>query len=253
MQYIYDGTYEGLLTAVFESFERHHFQVQLVASSAFTGSLFDAHEHIVSQPEKATRVMKGLQKKLAPAEIKKLYWVFLSEDAKAHNALFYMVQCVFRKQPNIFDHYGDAQVLYFHQMYTKVGRERHRMQAFIRFQKSTDGLFYCMISPDFNVLPLIVRFFKNRYADQPWLIYDIQRNYGLYYDLHQVVEVTLSKEESHSLSTQNTSIEVDDKEVHFQKLWQNYFKSTNIEARRNMKLHLQHVPRRYWKYLTEKQ
>ena len=31
-----------------------------------------------------------------------------------------------------------------------------------------------------------------------------------------------------------------------------YFKSTNIKSRKNMKLHLQHVPKRYWKYLTEK-
>ena len=39
----------------------------------------------------------------------------------------------------------------------------------------------------------------------------------------------------------------------YQKLWHSYFQSINIEARKNTKLHLQHVPRRYWKYLTEKQ
>lgn len=26
-----------------------------------------------------------------------------------------------------------------------------------------------------------------------------------------------------------------------------------IDARKNLKLHIQHVPRRYWKYLIEKQ
>ncbi|MNL65412.1 hypothetical protein D3C87_1897410 [compost metagenome] len=36
-------------------------------------------------------------------------------------------------------------------------------------------------------------------------------------------------------------------------LWQDYFKSTNILARKNMRLHVRHVPRRYWKYLSEKQ
>ncbi|MGK4566274.1 DUF4130 domain-containing protein [Flavobacterium sp. 3HN19-14] len=43
-----------------------------------------------------------------------------------------------------------------------------------------------------------------------------------------------------------------DKEGLYALLWNDYFKSTNIPARKNMKLHLQHVPKRYWKYLTEK-
>lgn len=42
-------------------------------------------------------------------------------------------------------------------------------------------------------------------------------------------------------------------EFEFQKLWQDYFKSTNIESRKNMKLHTRHIPKRYWKYLSEKQ
>jgi len=42
-------------------------------------------------------------------------------------------------------------------------------------------------------------------------------------------------------------------EFEFQTLWQDYFKSTNIVSRKNMKLHIRHVPKRYWKYLSEKQ
>ncbi|MGB1209996.1 MAG: DUF4130 domain-containing protein, partial [Lacinutrix venerupis] len=43
-----------------------------------------------------------------------------------------------------------------------------------------------------------------------------------------------------------------DSELEFQQLWKDYFKSTNIKSRKNMKLHIQHVPKRYWKYLSEK-
>ena len=38
----------------------------------------------------------------------------------------------------------------------------------------------------------------------------------------------------------------------YQQLWQQYFSSVNIVARKNMKLHIQHMPRRYWRYLVEK-
>ena len=44
----------------------------------------------------------------------------------------------------------------------------------------------------------------------------------------------------------------DDKEELYQKLWQQYFSSVNIAARKNMKLHIQHMPKRYWKHLVEK-
>jgi probable DNA metabolism protein len=44
-----------------------------------------------------------------------------------------------------------------------------------------------------------------------------------------------------------------DEEFQFQELWQNYFESTNITERKNIKLHVRHVPKRYWKYLSEKQ
>ena len=45
---------------------------------------------------------------------------------------------------------------------------------------------------------------------------------------------------------------LNEKELHYQKLWIEYFDHTNIKERRNDKLHVQHVPKRYWKYLTEK-
>ena len=42
-------------------------------------------------------------------------------------------------------------------------------------------------------------------------------------------------------------------EAQYETLWKDYFKSTNIEERVNMALHIKHVPKRYWKYLSEKQ
>lgn len=61
----------------------------------------------------------------------------------------------------------------------------------------------------------------------------------------------LSKEEKNAL-TQDSVITLDEKDEYFQHLWKQYYHSTNIEARRNMKLHIKHVPKRYWKYLVEK-
>jgi probable DNA metabolism protein len=101
-------------------------------------------------------------------------------------------------------------------------------------------------------LPLIVRHFKSRYADQRWLIYDLQRQYGIYYNLEEVTEVTLSFTEENrpgNIAAEN----LDADETIYQQLWQQYFKSVNIAARKNTRLHIQHMPKRYWKHLVEKQ
>jgi probable DNA metabolism protein len=113
-------------------------------------------------------------------------------------------------------------------------------------------LYYAICQPDFNVLPLIKTHFKERYADQCWLIYDNRRKYGLYYNLKEVETVQLSFSEG-SNSGKNIGLVLDEKEELYQQLWQQYFQSVNIVARKNLKLHIQHMPKRYWKFLPEKQ
>ena len=72
----------------------------------------------------------------------------------------------------------------------------------------------------------------------------------MYYDLENTEIVTLDADAEKKLQDENGIY--DDKEINYQKLWVEYFDHTNIKERKNMKLHVQHVPKRYWKYLTEK-
>ena len=91
---------------------------------------------------------------------------------------------------------------------------------------------------------------KNRYQDQKWLIYDSKRGYGVYYDLNVLEIITLDDTSVFGGSQKDDMLH--DIEINYQKLWIEYFDHTNIKERKNDKLHVQHVPKRYWKYLTEK-
>lgn len=254
MNYIFDGTYNGFLCCVFEYFEYKDTDVQLQVEgdNATQTTLFGLSKNIITDLAKAKRVQTGLQKRLEKSVAMDFFRVFLSEDRKAWAASFSIICQIFSGKTNILQNYGDEEVLYFKQTLKKVSRERHRIKAFIRFSKSSDGLFFAIAEPDCNVLPLITTFFKNRYTDQKWLIYDVKRKYGLLYDKQTVMEVKLSPEEKYAL-TADAIITLDEEDEHFQNLWKRYYQSTNIEARRNMKLHLRYVPKRYWKYLVEKQ
>lgn len=252
MIYVFDGSLEGLLCAVFEWFERKPGKVQLITAERYQPEAFTDVFHIHNDNNKADRVWKGLQKKLDKGWMRRFYCCYLSEQPEAYLHLFELCCALFSGIKNAQNNYGDPHVLAVTQWAKKVEREKHRMEAFIRFQQTADGYFYCGIDPDFNVLPLIMGHFKARYADQQWIIYDLKRNYGLNYDLHSVNEVHIPIADRHRLKNLGNNV-LSETETLYGNLWKDYFKSVNIAARKNTKLHVQHVPKRYWKYLTEKQ
>lgn len=251
--YIFDGTLEGLLTAIFEFYERKPGKIQLVSEQHFQPLLLEESFEVISDEAKAKRVWAGLRKKISADWQTRFYKTFLSETEESWQHLFDFACYVFDNQAGVEHNYGHESVMAISKMDKSVNREKHRMKAFIRFQETSDGIFYAPIEPDYNVLPLISNFFKNRYADQKWIIYDLKRKYGLYYDLEKVEEIKLDYQPVVKSSPMNLPGEVlQEKQELYALLWNDYFKSTNIPARKNMKLHIQHVPKRYWKYLTEK-
>jgi probable DNA metabolism protein len=147
-----------------------------------------------------------------------------------------------RRRPDL-----DAQ-LQIEKLSQKVRREAHRMKGFIRFQKTGDNQYVALVAPRYDVLPLIRRHFESRFADQRWIIYDTARNYGLCYNRDQTREIRLDPAELTGLS----HVELDEEQL-CQALWQRYFSAVNIVERDNPKLHLRQLPRRFWRYLPEKQ
>ena len=89
--------------------------------------------------------------------------------------------------------------------------------------------------------------FEKRYADQRWVIFDTVRKRGLYFDGKETAEV-LSDDD---ILPSGMDAERTDNET-CRQLWKTYFAAVNITERRNPKLHLRHLPRRYWEYLPEK-
>ena len=248
----YDGSFKGLLTAIFEIYEYKIQQPHIVKKEMAGGSLFGKIYSSEIDDAKAVRVLNKLKEKLTPNGFAQLYKTFLSELRGIEDVIYRYIAYVLQNNGGVENNYAHADVLMLQQTSRKVDRERHRMKAFIRFQLTKDELYYAIIQPDYNVLPLIVKHFKDRYADQRWLIYDAMRKYGIYYDLENVTEVNIDFTSDLKNADSRAAL-YDASEELYQQLWQQYFASVNIKARKNTKLHVQHMPKRYWKYLVEKQ
>ncbi|EDP97513.1 TIGR03915 family putative DNA repair protein [Kordia algicida OT-1] len=249
---VYDGSFEGFLSVVFKVYEEKLLQVDIQKTGNVQASFFGDSEEVITDKAHADRVWNGLKKKLTSFGRNQIYYSFLSEISSVENTLLDYIQQVFKSKENIEKDFSNVTVLKLSKITKSVGREKHRMEAFVRFKLTKDNLYFANIEPDFNVLPLIAKHFKSRYADQKWVIYDIKRNFGLYYNLENVETIVMDFPKEFDF-TKTSEDFFADAELEFQELWQNYFKSTNIESRKNMLLHVRHVPKRYWKYLSEKQ
>lgn len=260
---IYDGSFNGLLTAVFTIYD-HKIKLPII-EPAFRAqqAIFGNTEKIETAPDKAQRVWKRFIAIVGKRDAHQVYKAFLSEIVGMENAIYDYLKMSFDRGNSPSGNYANATVLKISQASKMVGREKHRMEAFVRFHLIDNDLYYANIEPDFNLLPLISKHFKNRYADQRWIIYDLKRDYGIHYNLEKVLEVSIEfempmgKRGIMNTSPSNKAGLMDgsrfrESEINYKDLWNQYFKSTNITSRKNMKLHVQHVPKRYWKYLSEK-
>ncbi|RTZ50470.1 DNA metabolism protein [Chryseobacterium arthrosphaerae] len=247
---LYDGSFDGLFTAVFEVFEYRYQEVEIVSREKYhQENIFAEMHEVITQNTKSERVLNKLEQSIGKQGIHQLLKVFLSEDREMEHLILSAVkQSVKHQGENILENFADPDILKISKICKSVGRESHRMTAFVRFEKMQDGVFFSKIDPDFNVIPLIRKHFKDRYQDQKWMIYDLRRNYGILYDLESC-DFFYPDEK---LDFHKYQQKFHDEEKNYQTLWQRYFTKTNIVERKNMKLHIQHVPKRYWKYLTEK-
>ncbi len=248
---VYDGSFEGFLTSVFQVYEEKIKNAIIQKKAVATKTFFAETVTVYTDVEKATRVWKGLNTYCSAEGKSNVYTAFLSELDGIENTLLHFIRRSFSEKEKIDKDYADPEILKVAKVVKMIRREKHRMDAFVRFRVTKDQLYFATVSPDFNVLPLNAKHFKNRYADQQWLIYDLKRKFGIHYDLNEVNYVKLQISDTIN-SHSKASFYFTEEEQEFQELWKNYFNSTNIKSRKNMKLHLQHVPKRYWKYLSEK-
>ena len=77
--YIYDKTFDGLLTAVFDAYFRKTFPDFLLSEGDALPLFYDELHTVVTDEEKAARVWRGLQKKVSASALGCLTQSWLSE------------------------------------------------------------------------------------------------------------------------------------------------------------------------------
>lgn len=241
--YIYDGSFDGLLTCIYESYYRKETPEQILFQEDGQENLLVQKIYIERDKDKSQKVYNAIKTKISPQALQNIFYTFLSERADSGSLIYEYVKLGFKMGKRVDGHISDDRVLDLHKAVQKVTREKHRILGLVRFQKLGSNFYYASLTPDHQILGLIAPHFAKRMADQNWVIHDLKRNMAAIYDQREWVltDMVLDK-----------PIAVGEEEEFYQKLWKEYFKSITIKNRINPRLQKQYMPKRYWKHLVEK-
>lgn len=252
--FLYDKTFEGLLSCIFFAYARKRFP-DMILSDTDQQPLFADERYVVdTDKEKASRVWSSLEKKLSKIARRMMMGVWITGLPETEMLLFRYIRKNIEHPEGVELNFGDSDVIRIKEIAQQVSREVHRLVQFVRFQETSDGIWFAPVSSRYNVLPLVVKHFRSRYAAQPWILFDATRNQGIYWDTHTLREVSFSPADLAVLRPGRLEGEKrSEEEQFFQQMWRAYFRSITIRERLNPKLQRQHMPKKYWKYLTEMQ
>jgi len=244
MVYLFDGSFEGLLTCVFEAYASKELDVSIQSRDVYTPSFLDTVREIKTDMGKFERVYSSIPKKISARAQEIVYRAWLSEDKDAPDLIFHFLKTGYKIGGRVTDYLQDPKISRIIDLDRKVGREAHRFLGLLRFKEVSEGIFYAGYEPDHNITVLIAPHFTMRLSMQPFIIHDKKRNISAVFDGKELVftdrvprigdEKTVSEDE-------------------YAALWKAFFKSIAIKERRNSRAQMQFMPKKYWKNLTEMQ
>ena len=137
---IYDGSFGGFLCCVFYVFEYKLQNVSIQNEFTVQNGLFSENEKIITDKEKSDRVWTALKEKVSSTSSTKIYYAFLSEHLGVENTLLDYLQYIFKNKQRVDTNFTYASVLKTAQIAKNVSREKHRMEAFVRFRLTKDNV-----------------------------------------------------------------------------------------------------------------
>lgn len=241
--YVYDGSFEGLLTGIYEAYYAGEFPERLESGLNLQQNILDRYIQIGTDPVKADKVYKSVREKISADALKHVYNVFLSEAADAGTLICNYLRFGWKVGSKVDLYLTDDRVFKVLDINRKVEFETHKMLGFVRFKLLEGGIYYAPVRPDNNIIELLAPHFAERLSDQNWIIHDVRRDAAALFN---------TKDWFISEFTLKDLPQASNEELEYQRLWKEFFNAIAITSRKNPRLQRQFMPRRYWEYLTEK-
>ena len=234
----YDGTFEGFLSAVFDSFAMKVIPSDIVINDNLEPSLLKIH-YVETDSEHAKRVETGIREKLGETVLNMVKRAYLFDGEGKEISILLFIKKAFAEGRAIGSRIGEETVNKVYKMCVAVNNEAERFRQFTRFSDS-NGALVAVIHPKHFVLPLIKSFFCARINNEHFMIYDAEHGAALIHTPERTAIIPVE------------NLELPETEDSFYKnLWKSYYRHIAIASRYNPTCRRAHMPKRFWQYLPE--
>lgn len=241
--YLYDGTYYGLMSLLAQLLKQKEIAVEdIISIKCYKPSFIYEFDYIKTDYERAKKLIQFINQRFGNKIYKKIYNCYLSEWEKREINIFEYLKLLLLYGKKIIYDYSKDCVVFIEKSSQRVMREYNKLLGLLRFAEGEDGFYYCKFEADTDVLYYLANFFKKRFSNQKFIIFDAKRKKACFHS-NGYLKI---------LSVNNLNINMTKNEIQYQKMWKGYFKALTIKERQNLKLQKQNMPKKYWKYLIEK-
>ncbi|MCT4564773.1 MAG: TIGR03915 family putative DNA repair protein [Maledivibacter sp.] len=243
IHYIYDGSFDGLLTSIYEAYYRKDIPEKILFNKDPQENLLVNRIHISTDIGKSKKVYDSIKNKISSRALKNIFYTYLSEEENLGTWVYKYLRLGWKIGKNVDLNMSDDGVLKIYKTRRSVEREVHLLTGLIRFRRLEANIYYAPVEPMYNTVGLLAPHFAERLGDQNWVIHDVKRGIGAVYNKEEWIISDINFKHD---------LKFGEDETFFQNLWREYFKSVAIKNRINPKLQKKNMPMRYWRYLVEK-
>ncbi|WP_066168895.1 TIGR03915 family putative DNA repair protein [Aliarcobacter cryaerophilus] len=237
---LYDGTFEGFLSLVYEVYYKK-LKPTKIYKTLPNEILFEEILEINSSKESGIKVLNAIKTKFPKEILEKILNIFMCDSKEFEMALLEYIVIGFKDSKQLYN-INNSCVFYLNNLEKELFRVVHKLTGFIRFEELEDKTLYAKIESKFNIVYFLGRHFLKRFNNQNFIIHDINRKLAFVkmQNDYSVQEVAFFDEPNYSSN-----------EEKFQKLWNSFFSGVTINERTNLKLQTQMVPLLYRTYMSE--
>ena len=237
--YRYDGTFEGFLCCVFDSYVYKEYPAGFQDGDSLEPSLFPARQ-VETDPRRAERVLVSLGK-IDPYARELVVKGFLTCAPERERILYRFVRALYSRGRPLLRCLSDDAVLPLLKAVRHLDGEVHLLKGFTRFSEF-EGMLAGEIQPKNRVLPLLRPHFCDRMYNEVFILYDRTHREAL---VHRPGQWAIVPLESFEMAAPSA------REAQYRRLWKRFYDTVEIKERHNPKLRRTHMPKRYWGTMTE--
>ncbi len=237
MIYFTDGTKESFLTAFLLSYGDEDAYVTSAQKQLALG------QETIFVSADAARAERAEQRLLAFDKgcMKDLSFLLRSGEENREQIALRYLRLVAEKKAPVREMLTEEPVLAASECIRRVTFELHRMKGFVRFLECASGALYAPLSPDHDIVDLLVPHFRARLPGFPFVLHDVSRKKAAIYDGKNIFTAPLASAE----------VALSANEAEWQSLWKRYYRSVNIPSRERLRQMRGYMPVRYWKFMPE--